>query len=125
MRKPEAQSIEPFANSRFAGVDLLAAADEANDYRPVLMSIEIGDQEFRFRRAEVGDFFPALHEVSCFNAIPCTLCFVEDHDMVVGWVRSPYTFIPEMVHVLNESLDWQSNDAFSHPPFCPRQFIAD
>src|SRR6185503_7629547 len=106
MRKAEMESLQPFANSRFARVDLLATANEANDDRPVCMSVEIGDQEFRFRRVEVGDFFPAFHEVSCLIAVPCTLCFVEDHDMVVGWVRSPDAFIPEMVHVLNESLDW-------------------
>jgi len=37
--------FQPFANPRFARIDLLPSADQADDDRPIFMSIETGDQE--------------------------------------------------------------------------------
>jgi hypothetical protein len=41
LRKSETQNLEPLANASFAGMDFLAAADEADDYGPVTMPIDV------------------------------------------------------------------------------------
>ena len=46
--------IEPLADARFPGVDLLPAAHEADDDRPVGVAVHAGDQEFRLRLLESG-----------------------------------------------------------------------
>src|SRR5689334_4571310 len=110
VRKSETQNFEPLANASFAGMDFLPAANEADDYRPVTMPIEVRNQEFRLRRLKSGDFLTALHEIGRLVPIPSALRLVENYDVVKRWFRSTHTFIPEVVHILNKSLDRLSND---------------
>jgi hypothetical protein len=113
-RESVTQNFEPLANASFAGMDFLPAADEADDYRPILMPVEVRNQEFGLRRVESGDFLPALHEISRLIPIPGTLRFVEDYNVVKRWLRSTHTFIAEVVDILDEGLNRLSNDPLAH-----------
>ena len=52
--KRRSSDVDPFADSRLAGVDLLAAADEANDDGPVAVTVEARDEKLRLGLVEVG-----------------------------------------------------------------------
>ena len=53
VREPLIQRGNPFRDSGLAGVDLLAAADQADDCRPVLPLITRPDQEGCFGHREI------------------------------------------------------------------------
>jgi hypothetical protein len=62
MRKSGVQSSEPLSNPRFPSVDLLATADKAYHYGPVLVSIKVRKQERGFRVPEIRLVLSPLHE---------------------------------------------------------------
>ena len=78
------QSCDPFGDSGFASVDLLAAANEANDRCPVLSLIQRPDQKSSLRHGEVRDLQFVAIGSTAFEIIgesfvcPGTLRFVEN-----------------------------------------------
>ena len=111
--EPQADRFEPFPDACLACMDLLPAADETDDYRPSLVSIEVRDQKFRFRLVEVLDLLPSPHEISCLCPRPSTLRFIKDHDVIVGCARRANTVISEVVDVLDEGFDALSDGPLS------------
>jgi hypothetical protein len=52
------------------------------------------------------------------------LRLVEDYDVVKRWLRSTHTFIPEVVHILDKSLNRLSNDPLAHAVGKPSGLVA-
>src|SRR5690606_10930324 len=95
----------PFADTRFARINLLAAADKADNNGPILMPIEAADEELRLRLIEVWSLLSLKHELTRLVEIPCSLCFIKQRDMFNRCTaRIDQTFIAKVVNILDERL---------------------
>jgi hypothetical protein len=83
-RKGSIQRRQPLADSRLTGIDLLSAAHETNDHRPVLVPVEAGDQELWLGLLEVRATLLLPHEVNRLLQVPGPLGFIEDGH-VLDW----------------------------------------
>src|SRR5690606_7859088 len=95
----------PGGDPSLARVNLLPAADQADDDGPIRMAIHHRNQELRLGLIEVGDALPPPHEVGGLGSVPGALRFVKDHDMIDWGFRSPQAVIAKVMDVLNELLD--------------------
>ena len=95
------------------GMNLLAPAHEAYDDGPVVVAIEVGNEELRLGTVEVSYALAALHEVGGLVLRPGALGFVEDDDVVV-WRRGPLEAgVAEVMDVLDERFDLLADDALA------------
>lgn len=113
IRKRSFDGFEPFRKPRFARIDFLSSAHQANDGRPIRMAVHDSDKEFRLGKVEsVLSLFPP-HKIRSHLFRPCPLGFVKNHDPVY---RSPLVrqmFVPEMMDVLNEGFRFSFRIPFS------------
>lgn len=82
MREAAQQGGDPLADAGLAGVDLLTAADEADDDRPICVPIHARDQELGFGLVEIWLVLLAPHEETGWRAVPGTLCFIKQGHVI-------------------------------------------
>src|SRR5579864_7350223 len=80
--KPNFESIDPFGDAGFAGVDLLTSAYKANDRAPIRMPIHNTNEEFWLGHIEVVLSSLALHEASRLFTRPGALSFVKHNNFL-------------------------------------------
>lgn len=76
------ECLDPQTDAAFAGVDFLAAADEADDGCPVFVLVEGPDEEFAFGHGEVGNPLLPGQPGAQVAHVPHALRFVEDGDVL-------------------------------------------
>src|SRR6185295_15552946 len=107
----------PLADSRLTGIDLLSAAHETNDHRPVLMPIEAGDEEFWFGLVEVRAPLLALHEIDRLLEVPGPLGFIENSHVFDWWLlRIDKAFVAEVMDILDECPDLAQRGPLARRP---------
>lgn len=113
VRKRSFDGFEPFRKPRFARIDFLSSAHQANDGCPIRMAVHDSDKEFRFGKVEsVLSLFPS-HKIRSHLFRPCPLGFVENHDPVYRSPTVRQMFVPEMMDVLNEGFRFSFRIPFS------------
>src|SRR5258708_810636 len=104
MRERGSDRFQPSSYARLAAVNLLPATDQAENHRPVPVSVHVANQKLRLGIGEVSDAFLPLHEISRHRLIPSSLGLVEYHHMVRWRCLALECFVTEMMHILNELL---------------------
>jgi hypothetical protein len=94
IREPLIQRGDPFADAGLARVDLLPAADQTNDHAPVRMPVNARQQEFRLRLVKTGLSLLLPHELGCLLAIPSTLSFIKQRNVIHWRPRITQAFVP-------------------------------
>src|SRR5437867_10918552 len=112
LRKAPIHCIEPSVNTSFTCIDFLATADEADDHRPIFVSVHVRDQKLRLGICEAGAPFLSQHKSSGLLQVPRSLRLIEYDDVLYRRTDVDQRIIAEVVNVLDERLY-----AFTNFPF--------
>ena len=106
--------VQPLTDSGFTCVDFLPTTDEAYDNGPISVTINAGNQEFRFGLIEAGSVFFSRHEVCCLLQRPSTLRFIEENNVFRWCARICEAVIAEVMYVLDECGDLLTRFSLSY-----------
>src|SRR5262245_43094861 len=105
IRKGSNQRFCPFTDAGLTGVDFLPTAYNADNDRPISHAVQARDQKLWLGLIKARPSLLSLHEARSLSAIPRTLCFVEQRDVLDRRPRRVHqALIAKMVNVLDEHL---------------------
>src|SRR5690606_11766330 len=105
VRESSVKRFDPFAYARLTSINFLATPDETDNDRPVRVTIEARNQEFRFRAIEIQNTLLSLHEPRGGRFIPSSLSLVKDRHMVYRCSCIDQIFITIVMNILNKRLN--------------------
>jgi hypothetical protein len=95
-------------------MDLLAAADKANNHSPFRMAIHARNQEFGLGMGERRLILFSPHEARSLSQVPRALRLIKDHNVFRWSARMVQGIVAKVMNVLNESFNALTNFPLPH-----------